>query len=64
MPLDGDFDLSGLELPAEDWAELMEVDTAAYRADIADAEAYLAQFGDKGPRRLRTQLEAQKARLG
>ena len=50
MPLDGDFDLSGLEIPAEDWAELMEVDTAAYRADMADAEAYLAQFGDKVPR--------------
>jgi phosphoenolpyruvate carboxykinase (GTP) len=64
MPLDGDFDLSGLEIPPEDFAELLEVDTAAYRADMADAEAYLAQFGDKVPARLRTQLEAQKARLG
>ena len=64
MPLDSDFDLSGLEIPAEDWAELMEVDATAYRADMADAEVYLAQFGDKVPRRLRTQLEAQKARLG
>jgi len=64
MPRTEDFDLSGLAIPAEDFAELMEVDTAAYRADMADAEAYLAQFGDRVPPRLRQQLEAQKARLG
>jgi phosphoenolpyruvate carboxykinase (GTP) len=64
MPLEKDFDLSGLPIPAEDFAELLEVDAAAYRADMADAEAYLAQFGDKVPARLRAQLQAQKARLG
>ena len=32
--------------------------------DLADAEAYLAKFGDKVPERLKAQLEAQKARLG
>jgi phosphoenolpyruvate carboxykinase (GTP) len=64
MPLERDFDLFGLELSAEDFAELLEVDTAAYRADMADAEAYLAKFGDKVPGRLRAQLQAQKARLG
>jgi len=64
MPLDGDLDVSGLEVSPEDLAELMAVDTEAFRRDLADAEAYLAQFGDKVPSRLVTQLEAMKTRLG
>jgi phosphoenolpyruvate carboxykinase (GTP) len=63
MPNDGDFDLSGLDLPAEDFAELMEVDTAAFRRDVEDGEAYLTQFGDRVPPRLVQQLAAQRARL-
>jgi len=64
MPLDGDLDVSGLDVSPEDLAELMAVDTEAFRRDLADAEAYLAQFGDKVPSRLVTQLEAMKTRLG
>jgi phosphoenolpyruvate carboxykinase (GTP) len=64
MPEDGGIDLSGLDIPAEDIAELMEVDVAAFKADLEDGEAYLAKFGDKVPARLRAQLEAQKAKLG
>jgi phosphoenolpyruvate carboxykinase (GTP) len=64
MPNDGDLDLAGLDIPVEDLAELMEVDTAAFKADLEDGEAYLDKFGDKVPARLREQLKAQKARLG
>jgi phosphoenolpyruvate carboxykinase (GTP) len=64
MPLDGDLDLSGLDLPAEDLAQLMEVDNEAFKADLADAEAYFAKFGDRVPARLKAQVEAQKTRLG
>ena len=64
MPAEGDLDLSNLDIPAEDFAELMEVDSEAFKADIADAEAYLAKFGDKVPERLRAQLETLKGRLG
>ncbi|MBN2473858.1 MAG: phosphoenolpyruvate carboxykinase (GTP) [Pirellulales bacterium] len=64
MPLEADFDLSGLDLPPEDFAELMEVDNEAFRRDVEDAEAYLAKFGDRVPPQLTTQLEALKARLG
>ncbi len=64
MPLDGDLDLSGLDISAEDFAELMEVDIEAFKRDVADAEAYLAKFGDKVPPRLVAQLEALKSRLG
>jgi len=64
MPLEGDFDLMGLDIPPEDFAALMKVDNEAMKADVADAEAYLAQFGDRVPPRLSAQLEALKARLG
>jgi phosphoenolpyruvate carboxykinase (GTP) len=63
MPLDGDIDLSGLDIPAADFAELMEVDLQACKEDVADAEAYLAKFGDKVPASLVAQLEALKKRL-
>jgi phosphoenolpyruvate carboxykinase (GTP) len=64
MPQDGDLDFTGLNISAEDMAELMEVDTEAYKADLEDGEAFLAKFGDKAPARLKAQVEAQKARLG
>jgi phosphoenolpyruvate carboxykinase (GTP) len=64
MPEDGELDLTGLDIPAEDFAELMEVDTAAYKADLENGEAFLAKFGDKVPARLKAQIKAQKARLG
>ncbi len=64
MPLDGDFDLTGLDLPAEDFAELMEVDVAAFRNDVVDAEQFLAKFGKRVPPRLVKQLAALRARLG
>jgi phosphoenolpyruvate carboxykinase (GTP) len=63
LPLEKDFDFAGLDVSAEDFAELTEVDKEAFRADMADAEAYLAKFGDKVPARLLAQFEAQKKRL-
>jgi phosphoenolpyruvate carboxykinase (GTP) len=64
MPLEGEFDIDGLDVSAEDFAELMEVDVPAFLSDVEDGEAYLKQFGDKVPERLRQQLAAQKQRLG
>jgi phosphoenolpyruvate carboxykinase (GTP) len=64
MPLDGDLDLAGLDIDPEDMAELMEVDTAAFQADIPDIESWLEKFGDKVPTRLIQQVEALKQRLG
>ncbi|MHB8898110.1 MAG: phosphoenolpyruvate carboxykinase (GTP) [Thermoguttaceae bacterium] len=63
MPAPSDLDLEGLEIADEDVAELLKVDRKSFRSDLADAEAYLAKFGDKVPQRLRAQLEAQKQRL-
>jgi phosphoenolpyruvate carboxykinase (GTP) len=63
MPKEGDFDLNGLDIPAEDFAELMEVDRDAFRAEVEDAEAYFEKFGNRVPVRLKAQLEELKKRL-
>jgi len=63
MPREGDFDLDGLDVSQEDFAELMEIDGEAFRSDVADAEAYFAKFGDRVPARLQAQLQALKKRL-
>ena len=63
MPQDGDLDLNGLDISAEDMAELLAVDRAAFLADLEDGEAFLSKFGDRVPARLRAQVDAQKTRL-
>ena len=64
MPKDGDLDLSGLDIPAENMKELMQVDLAAWKAEVPDIEKHFAVFGDRLPERLRKQLEEMKKRLG
>jgi len=64
MPIEGDLTLDGLDLPAEKLAELLKVDTEAYKGTLADAKEYLAKFGDKLPAEITTQLEKLEARLG
>ncbi|MBI9021070.1 MAG: phosphoenolpyruvate carboxykinase (GTP) [Verrucomicrobia bacterium] len=64
MPIDGDLTLDGLDIPAEDWAELMKVDTVAFKKTVEDAKDYLAKFGDKLPAKMTEQLEKLEARLG
>ena len=64
LPNEGDLDLTGLDLPAQDLQELLKVDAAAYQAEVPDMENHFAKFGDKLPGRLSAQLEALKKRLG
>jgi phosphoenolpyruvate carboxykinase (GTP) len=63
MPIDGDLTLDGLDIPAEDWDELMTVDTDLFKATLEDAKAYLAKFGDKLPAKMTEQLKKLEARL-
>ena len=63
MPIDGDLTLDGLDIPAEDWAELMNVDTKAFLATVENAKEYLAKFGDKLPAKMTEQLGKLEARL-
>ena len=63
MPIDGDLDITGLDIPTEDWEELMKVDTELFKATLADAREYLAKFGDKLPAKMVEQMDALEARL-
>jgi phosphoenolpyruvate carboxykinase (GTP) len=64
MPKEGDLDLNGLKMSPEDYKELMRVNPEAFKSDLADAEQYFAQFGEKVPDKLRKQLAAMRERLG
>jgi phosphoenolpyruvate carboxykinase (GTP) len=63
MPKEGDLDLAGMNFSPEDYKELMRVNPEAFKSDLADAEKYFAQFGDKMPEKLKKQLAAMKERL-
>jgi phosphoenolpyruvate carboxykinase (GTP) len=61
---DGGLDLDGLDVPAEDMAELLKVDPAEWKAELPLIEQYYDTFGDKVPAEMRAQLEALRQRLG
>jgi phosphoenolpyruvate carboxykinase (GTP) len=63
MPKDGDFDLKGLDIPAGNMKALMDVDLAAWKAELPDIEQHFALFGNRLPERLRKQLEEFRKRL-
>jgi phosphoenolpyruvate carboxykinase (GTP) len=64
LPKDGDLDLTGLSLPAQNLAELMRVDRAAFKAEVPDMQQHFKQFGDRLPSRLDAQFKALVERLG
>jgi phosphoenolpyruvate carboxykinase (GTP) len=64
MPKDGDLDLSGLDISAENMRAMMDVDLKAWKAEIPDIEQHFALFGKRLPERLRKQLDEFKRRLG
>jgi phosphoenolpyruvate carboxykinase (GTP) len=64
VPLPGDLDTTGLEMPAEDLAELLRVDGPAILAEIPQFEEHYARFGDRLPAELADHLATLKARLG
>jgi len=64
LPKDGELDLAGLSIPAQDLAELMRVDVPAFKAEVPDMEKHFNRFGDRLPARLSAQLTALKERLG
>ncbi|MEW9266110.1 phosphoenolpyruvate carboxykinase (GTP) [Kineococcus endophyticus] len=65
VPAPGDLDVTGLDVPAEDLAELFAIDPAAWTAELDELETYFARFGDTLPapisqrlHQLRTDLTA------
>jgi phosphoenolpyruvate carboxykinase (GTP) len=64
MPLEGDLDLSGLDMSNDNMRELMSIDTGAWKAEISDIERHFAEFGNRLPERLGSQLQELRKRLG
>jgi phosphoenolpyruvate carboxykinase (GTP) len=64
LPMEGDLDLTGLSIPAQDLAELLRVDALAFKAEVPDMEKHFSQFGDRLPARLSAQLKWLVQRLG
>ncbi len=64
LPQEGELDLTGLSIPAQDFAELMRVDVQAFKAEVPDVEKHFNRFGDRLPARLAAQLKLLVQRLG
>jgi phosphoenolpyruvate carboxykinase (GTP) len=64
LPAPGDLDTTGLEMPAEDLAELLRVDGPAIVAEMPQFQEHYARFGDRLPAELAAQLATLGERLG
>jgi phosphoenolpyruvate carboxykinase (GTP) len=64
VPQTGAIDLTGLHLPASTMQELLAVDCAAWRQEIAAVEKYFEEFGTQLPEQLRREIRSLETRLG
>ncbi|MDP9070879.1 MAG: phosphoenolpyruvate carboxykinase (GTP) [Actinomycetota bacterium] len=64
VPTPGSIDLEGLDVGAEDLAELLRVDRDEWRNEVPSIAEHYDQFGDRLPTALRHQLDAMEKRLG
>ncbi len=64
LPAPGAIPTEGLDVSEADMAELLSVHPEEWRAEIPDIEEHFAQFGDRLPPELTTQLRALEDRLG
>ncbi len=62
-PMPGDLDLDGLDMSAEDLAELFAVEPERWLAECDLTAEYFAQFGEHLPAELRQELSALRTRL-
>ncbi|QIK82545.1 phosphoenolpyruvate carboxykinase (GTP) [Sanguibacter sp. HDW7] len=63
VPADGSLDVTGLDLAAGALDELFRVDRDAWLHEATLTEEFFAQFGDRVPTALRTELSTLRARL-
>jgi phosphoenolpyruvate carboxykinase (GTP) len=64
LPRREDLNLQGLALDPAVLKELTSIDVAAWRRELVDLRAYLAEFGSRVPRELLAELTAVEQRLG
>jgi phosphoenolpyruvate carboxykinase (GTP) len=63
VPAPGAIDLSGLNVSAQDMAELLRVDVNAWLQEVESIKKHYSQFGDRLPQGLRDELNALEQRL-
>jgi phosphoenolpyruvate carboxykinase (GTP) len=63
LPADGALDLDGLDVSREDLAQLLRVDVDGWLSELPLVREYYAQFGDRMPGQLETELDAMRDRL-
>jgi phosphoenolpyruvate carboxykinase (GTP) len=63
LPTGDDLDVGGLDIDAEDMAELMKVDIDGWLADAKGVREYYAEFGSHVPQALHDELAALEERL-
>ena len=63
VPAPGAIETSGLDVSAEDMAELLRVDSAEWRREVPLIEEHYDRFGDRIPPALRDELDALAKRL-
>jgi phosphoenolpyruvate carboxykinase (GTP) len=64
LPRPSDLDLAGLDLAPGALEQLLSVQADEWRAEAADIEKYLDEYGNRTPTALREQVKALRARLG
>ncbi len=64
VPAAGEINTDGIEITAEEMAELTSVDEEALAHELPQVEEYLAQYGDRLPAEVSAQLDALKRKLG
>ncbi len=63
LPAPGALDLDGLDVSADDMAELLKVDADGWKAAVPQIQAHFGQFGDKLPGQLNEHLAKLSAAL-
>lgn len=63
MPKAENLDLSGLDIPAEDLADLLLVSNDKFIGEFTDLDNFMAKIGNSVPERMKEQVAAYKERL-
>jgi phosphoenolpyruvate carboxykinase (GTP) len=63
VPAEGDLDVEGLSISADEVHALLHVDEEAVKAELPQVREHLEKFGDRLPAELRGQLERLEQRL-
>jgi phosphoenolpyruvate carboxykinase (GTP) len=63
LPASGSLDLDGLDISAEDLSELLRVDVDGWLRELPLIHDYYAEFGDRMPDQLESELDTMRERL-